>query len=628
MIGFDMKQFCRAPLSAVMLFGLASAVSHTAFANANDEIHATLDPLVVTATKIPTKTSNVIAQTTVIDGKTLANHQGKTALEVLAGQAGITITQNGGVGTLGNVYLRGYNGKNILVLIDGVRYGSATAGGSALGLLPAEQIDRIEILHGASGTSLYGADAVGGVIAIFSKGTYSQSGAVATLGAGSHKQHLASVGGKFGDKNTHLAFFASHTKTDGIDAIVSTKDWLGNPALHDTDLDGYVSKSASVSFAHRFDDKLSVGVNGMHNHSTTDIDSGSFANAHAKQKNGAVSGFVAYQGKIANTRLSLGQSQDKSTTYDEWSPNGGRFDTTQNHARLESQFKASDTVSVLAGVERLAQKVDSTTNYDVKARQVMSGFLGYQITGKYYDAQGNLRLDNNSQFGEQTHYNVGVAIKPLAGVRFGANYATGFQVPTFNELYYPNWNNPKLKPEYSKNGEVFAEYTNPFQRTRLTAYQNDVDNKIAGLQNIAEARMKGVSLTSDWRFKNGVSFGLGAEHLDAKNLSQKDANGVPYKLVYSPKNSYSAYVGYDNGLTNVKLSAKQVGERFTNATNSEKLDAHTLLHLSGGYQITPRLRMDARIDNLTDENYTLSSQFGTVYNTDGRNYFGSITYRY
>lgn len=602
------------------------------FANSNDQIHTTLDPLVVTATKIPTKTSNVIAQTTVIDNKTLANFKGKTALEVLANQAGIGITQSGGMGATSNVYLRGYNGQNILVLIDGVRYGSATLGESALHLLPVEQIDRIEILYGVSGTSLYGADAVGGVIAIFGKGGVGtpKTGLTATLGAGSHKQYLASVGASFANASTSISANVSHNKTDGIDAIVSAKDWLGNSTLHDTDLDGYASKNASVSFAHRFDDKLSVGVNGMYNHSTTDIDSGSFANAHAKQKNGAVSGFVAYQGKIANTRLSLGQSQDKSTTYDEWSPNGGRFDTAQNHARLESQFKASDTVSVLAGVERLAQKVDSTQSYDVKKRNVDSGFVGYQITGKYYDAQGNLRLDNNSQFGEQTHYNVGVAIKPLAGVRFGANYATGFKVPTFNQLYWAGAGNPLLQPEYSKNSEVFAEYAQKIHRTRLTAYQNEVENKIVGFpaSNVGKARMQGMSLYSDWRFKNGVSFGLGAEHLDAKNLSQKDINGVPYKLVYSPKNSYSAYVGYDNGLANIKLSAKQVGERFTNATNSEKLDAYTLFNLSGGYQITPRLRMDARIDNLTDENYTLSSQFGTVYNTDGRNYFGSITYRY
>jgi vitamin B12 transporter len=136
---------------------------------ANGEAEATLPSLTftTTATKTPTLVKNTIAQTTVIDEEQLQRYRGQSVLDVLRGKAGFYIKQNGGDGTLSNFSIRGLSAKNVAVLIDGIRYTSLSNGYAELALLPADQIDRIEVLYGASGSSLYGADATAGVIQIF-----------------------------------------------------------------------------------------------------------------------------------------------------------------------------------------------------------------------------------------------------------------------------------------------------------------------------------------------------------------------------------------------------------------------------------------------------------------------------
>lgn len=622
--------------------------STTSAAMADDNAVLVLDPMVVTTTLVPSKVSNVIAETTVIDNETLKSYQGKSVLDVLRTQPNLTITQSGGLGTASNFYLRGHDSKNVLVIIDGVRYSSLTTGQPAVNLLPAEQIERIEILHGASGAAVYGADAVGGVIQIFTKkGSNDGSKASLTVGAGSHSQLFVGANTHFGNENTQINLGVSHNKTDGFDAIVP------NTANHYPDDDGFKATNASLAINHRLNDSFNIGAQALYSESTTDIDGSAgedwssfppiiypaLEHAYAKQKNGAASAFIEHHNNLATTRLSYGRSIDKSKTFDNTqsqSIGGARFDTTQDHARLESRIKANDNTYVIAGIEHLKQQIDSTQNYEITAnnpidnRSITSGFVGYQVIGRYVDAQGNFRLDDNSQYGRQSNYNVGFAIKPITGVRLGASHATAFRAPTFNDLYWPNGGNINLKPETSENTEVFAEYTTALQRSRITAYRSDIDNLIAGwpAQNINAARIKGISATSDWYFDSGILLGASYSYQEPKNLSRTDADGNPYDLTNRPRYSTKGYLGYQHNNFDIKAEIEQVGKRYTNATNTAALDKYTLVNLAGGYQFSPNVRFDARINNLTDEEYTLSEQFGTRYATDGRNYFTSLTFSY
>ncbi|ERL54522.1 TonB-dependent receptor plug domain-containing protein [Psychrobacter aquaticus] len=629
-------------LSALGMVAVSATAATNDLAMADDNAlpKVELDEIVVTATRTPTKTSNVIAQTRVIDKEELQRYQGQTVVDVLKNQSGINISQSGGIGTISNFYMRGYDSKQVLVIIDGIRYSSISTGTPSLNLLSADQIDRIEILYGASGSSIYGSDAMGGVIQIFTKGSnVEQSNVSTTIGYGSHNHYQVGVTGQLKNDTSSLSLGVSRNKTDGFNAIANS-----NSFDYNADDDGFKSTNASLGLQHKLSNSLSAGLSALYSDSTTDIDSAgnTFPNAYSDQKNGSTNAFIQHQTPLTVTKLSYGQSIDKLTSHDNNSINyqdGSQFDTTQEQARLESQINAQPG-TVTVGAEWLSQKLDASdvldfsgfpapavqTAYDPDDRTVKSAFVGYQLSESYYDLQANYRVDDNSQYGNESTYNVGAAVRPLDGVRIGASYATGFRAPTFNDLYYPGYNNPDLKPETSKNTEVFVEYNKGKQISRLTGYHTDVEDLIGGNTNTGEAQIKGISLTSDWRVDSFL-FGLGYDYLDAKN---KTANSTNYNndLVYRPQNSGLIYVGYQQPTFDVRLEAKHTDDRFSDATNQTKLDSYTLVNLSGSIYIQPNLRANLRVDNLTDEDYTLSNQFGTEYATDGINYFTSLTYNW
>lgn len=595
-----------------------------------------LDKIVVTATRTPTKTSNVIAQTRVIDSEALQRYQGQTVVDVLKNQPGINITQSGGMGTASNFYMRGFDSKQVLVIIDGVRYGSISLGSPSLNLLAADQIDRIEVLYGASGSSIYGSDAMGGVIQIFTKGNnVEQSNVSTTVGYGSNNHYQVGITGQLKNDTSSLSLGVSRNETDGFNAIANSSS-----ADYNADDDGFKSTNASLALQHKLSDSLSAGISALYTDSTTDIDSAGnvFPNAYSDQKNGSANAYLQYKTPLTVSKLSYGQSIDKSTTHDANSidyQKGSQYDTTQEQARLETSINAQPG-TVIVGAEWLSQQLDASdvldfsgypdpavqTPYNPDDRTVKSAFVGYQLADTYYDVQANYRVDDNSQYGHESTYNLGAAIRPLAGMRIGANYATGFRAPTFNDLYWPGFSNPNLKPERTKNTEVFVEYVNDAQTSRLTGYYTDAEDLISSAANISEAKIKGLSLTSDWNM-NAFIFGLGYDYLDAKD---KTANSASYnqQLAYRPKNSGMVYVGYQQPMFDVRLEAKHTDDRVTAENN--KLDSYTLLNLSGAVYITPNLRANLRVDNITDEDYTLASQFGNEYATEGTSYFGSLTY--
>ncbi len=620
-----------------------SATAATANPTSDDSLpQVELDEIVVTATRTPTKTSNIIAQTRVIDNEQLQRYQGQTVVDVLKSQSGINISQSGGMGTISNFYMRGFDSKQVLVIIDGVRYSSISTGTPSLNLLPIDQIDRIEILYGASGSSVYGSDAMGGVIQIFTKGNnVEQSNISTSAGYGSNNHYQVGITGQLKNDTSSLSLGVSRNETDGFNAIANSDSYDYN-----NDDDGFESTNASLVLQHRFTDALSAGISGLYSDSTTEYDSGgdAFPDTHSDQKNGSANAFIEYQTPLTATKLSYGQSIDKLTSYDANSIDyneGSEFNSTQEQARLETSINAQPG-TVIVGAEWLSQKLDASdvlvyppypdttppvqTAYNPDDRKVKSAFVGYQLADTYYDLQANYRVDDNSQYGNESTYNIGAAILPLDGVRIGASYSTGFRAPTFNDLYYPGYSNPNLKPETSKNTEVFVEYNKGNQVSRLTGYDTDVEDLIGGNTNTAEAKIKGLSLTSDWQV-NSFIFGLGYDYLKAENDTSGSVN-KGNKLVYRPKNSGLIYVGYQQPSFDLRLEAKHTDDRFSDVANQNKLDSYTLVNLSSSVYINPNLRANLRIDNLTDEDYTLASQFGNEYATDGTSYFTSLTYNW
>jgi len=618
-------------LSALGLFAVNTAMAATSentSINDSNLPQVELDEIVVTATRTPTKVSNVIAQTRVVNSKELKRYQGQTVLEVLKRQPGISHYTNGGMGTVSNLYMRGYDGKQILVLIDGIRYSSLSTGTSALNLLPADQIDRIEILYGASGSSIYGADAMGGVIQVFTKGSnVEKTNYSVTAGVGSNDQYLYGASAQFAnDTGTTLSLSASHNESDGISAK------LPNASGYNKDEDGFESDNMSIAINQRINDQWLAGASALYSKSTTDFDDGDYDNAHADQENGSAQAYVDWRYIPGSSlKLQYGHSIDKSDSSSQY---GGVFDTKQDQISLLGQHQISIGQGFY-GVEYLNQSLDSSA-YEIDDRDVTSAFFGYIVDINQFDGQANVRYDDNSQYGDETTYNLGGAYHLSPDWRIGTSYAKGFRAPTFNDIYPGYGGNPDLKPETSDNYEAFVEYSTPLQSTRLTGYYNDVEDLISyvasptptnpyagATQNVDEAKVKGLSLTSDWTIDNYL-FGGSYDYQKAEDSSggSDDGNYLPYR----PEHKGLVYVGYRLPSLDIRAEYQYVGDYYSRITNTEAqfVDNYGLLNISGSYELTDNLSMTARLNNITNEDYI--TDIG--YNTDGTNFFTSLTYNW
>ena len=614
-------------LSALSVMAMqASAATDT---TTEDQPTAEFDAIVVTASRTPTKVENTIAQTRVIDEEALQRYQGQSALDVLKRQPGVTFKQNGGLGTVSNFYMRGYDNRQILVLIDGVRYSSVSLGGAALNLLPADQIERIEVIYGASGSSIYGSDAMGGVIQIFTKGSnvYSNNFSV-TAGAGSHDHYTYGANAQVTNgEGTTFSLGASHNETKGINATLPNVDNISGYRVYNNDNDGFESDNFSFALNHRFGDQVLMGTSGLYSKSTSEYDDGDYDNARTEQENGALQAYVDWQYMPdAAVKLQYGRSVDKSESFASYP---SVFDSTQDQVTLVGKNKLAMGQGVY-GLEYLTQSLDST-GYSIDDRDVKSAFAGYITANDRFDAQANVRYDDDSRYDDETTYNLGAAVHLSPDFRIGTSYAKGFRAPSFNELSPVYGGDLNLRPETSDNYEVFAQYNGQYERmshnTRLTGYRNDVDDLIAysnfQAKNINEAKIEGVSLTSDWEM-NDYLFGGSYDYQQAKDNSggSNDDNFLPFR----PEHQGLVYVGYRLPSLDVRAEYEYVGDYYSNVGNTEasKVEHYGLLNISGNYELSDNLSMSARLNNVTNEKYVTIPG----YNTDGTNFFTSLTYNW
>src|SRR5512139_369063 len=189
------------------------------------------DDVVVTANRVPQSRDSVLADVSVIEREEIERAGQSTLVELLRTQPGVEIESYGGPGALANVHLRGTNSQSVVVLVDGMRIGSATTGTTAFNQISPEQIERIEILRGPA-SSLYGADAVGGVIQIFTRRGDGKLQVNGYAGVGSYNTRQAGASASGGTDNTRFALNVSVLDSDGISAI-QTHDG------YDADDDGY-----------------------------------------------------------------------------------------------------------------------------------------------------------------------------------------------------------------------------------------------------------------------------------------------------------------------------------------------------------------------------------------------------
>lgn len=573
------------------------------------------DAVVVTAARVPQPRSQTLQPVNIITAEDIARSGQQTLVEVLQALGGVEITNAGGFGQPSGVFLRGANSAHTLVLVDGMRISSATAGSTALENIPLNQIERIEVVPGQL-SSLYGSDAIGGVVQIFTK--TGNEAPRASISAGLGTYNTRSVSGtarrRFGD--TELSVGAGRFETAGFDA---TKPSIAF-GQHNPDRDGYKNSNFSAKLAHQLAVGHEVGVTVFQSEGTTLFDNGPTTDDVNRQTLSAYSVYTRNQ-VLRNwqSTVRLAQSTDDSHVTGAFP---GFFTTRQPQLSWQNNINAGPGTAI-AGVEYVGQHVASDTAYTRTYRDIRSAFAGYVGQMGAHAWQANVRQDDNSQFGNHTTGLVGYAyhVTPTLRLRVGAG--TAFKAPTFNDLYFPGFANPDLHAEKARNREVGVNWNAGVHRLGATYF----DNRIADLivfdtttftpQNLNRARIKGTELAYDTSVRGF--------DVRAKATFQDPVDEATGKRLPRRAKQYGT-LAVNRAAGPLQLGAEVIasGARFdtTDEDPASRMHGYALLNLTASYRLRRDLSVRARWNNVFDREY----EFTRGFNTPGTNLFIGVQY--
>lgn len=607
----------RARLATLPLALAAAFPSIPSFAQTQDA--SQLKAVVISATRSPTRADELVSDVVVIDRAEIEKSVGRTLPEILARVPGVQFSSNGGLGKNSSLNIRGTEARHTILLIDGVRYGSATTGTPAWDNIPVDMIERIEILKGPA-SALYGSEAVGGVVQIFMrKGVkgFSPYGAV-TLGSEKYRQLAAGFSGGTGEVTYALG--VQKTREAGFSTTNPRVGKNFNP-----DRDGFDQDALNASVAYRINPAWTLDAGLLYADSVNHTDDG--LNRDTRYAGRTTVARTGVEGRLLpgwKTQLRYSQSVDsnKAIVADPaFFPS--LFKTTQNQWTWQNDVDTPIGVA-LAGVEQLTQQVDSTTPYTVTKREVSSYFVGLNGNEGRHSWQVNARHDDNSQFGGSNTGFAGYGFSITPAWRVNASYGTSFVAPTFNQLYFPASaffkGNPLLQPEHGRNTDLGVTWTEGGQTVKLVKYDNKIRDIIVTIGitpvNFARARIEGYSLSYAGAF--------GPLNLNASLDSLDPRNEITGKRL--PRRSASQLrlgADYAAGAWTYGGSILRVGGSFDDAANLKPLDGYTTADVFADYAISKDWKLQAKLNNLTNR------QYETVlgYNQPGRGVFVTLRYQ-
>ncbi len=606
---------------------LSAALALTLPASALAQTDATdLDQVTVTGTRTAVTVDASLSAVEVIDHDAIQRSQAQSLPQLLRGRAGVNLSNQGGAGKLTTLFLRGSESDHVLVLIDGIRIGSSTSGLVAFQDLPLAMIDRIEIVRGPR-SSLYGSDAIGGVIQIFTRRDRGAATPRFALTAGSHDLREASAGIGGGGTRGWYGIDAAYQRTDGINACnvasptpFSGGCFIGTPQ---PDRDGYRNRSLSLRGGINPTEALTFEGHALRVEGHNDYDGDFVDNSDIVQQ--VIGGSAKWQAADSlKLQVTAGRNVDASDNFLGTLPNGA-FSTNRDSATLQGDVTLAPRQVVTLGLDWLEDSVVSDTPYDELARGNRAGFAQYQGHLGAHDLQASLRRDNNDQFGSHTTGSAAWGRDFGAGWRATAGYGTAFKAPTFNELYYPFFGNPALQPESSRSWEAGLAYRTQRFHWRLDGFSTQVDNLIAYdasiflPNNIDRARLRGAELGIGSAYA-GWDLDASASWLDPRNRSGVHAgNQLPRRA----RRTARLDLGRGFGKFHVGVTAVAEDARFDDVANTRRLGGYATLDLRAEYALTPEWTVQASVANLFDREY----QTAAFYNQPGREFAISLRWR-
>ncbi len=591
------------------------------FAFASD---SELQTIIVTASRIAETADDTLASVSVITREDIERQQAQSVQSVLQGMAGINITNNGGLGKATSVFLRGTESDHVLVLIDGIKVGSATLGTTALQHIPIEQVERIEIVRGPL-SSLYGSEAIGGVIQIFTRKGGGETKPFFSIGAGRYGTYNASVGVSGGSERGWFSLSASGIDNKGFNACNGkpSPDGAGCFTIEPDD-DGYNNLSGALRVGYRFESGLDIDVHALQ--STSDIEfDGGFVNESESLQH-VFGGTVRFSPHdIWHLSLAIGSSQDETDNFKDGTFQT-RFETERNTASFQNDFSIMGDHLLTLGVDYQKDRVDGTTHYSVTSRDNKGIFSQYLATIGHQDLQLSLRQDDNEQFGHHTTGNVAWGYRLDDGLRVNASYGTAFKSPTFNELYYPGYGNANLQPEESQSIEFGLSGKTSWGRWSSNIYETLVDDliaydsSVAAPGNINQARIRGLEIILATQIKSW-DFTANFTLLDPENRSNGSSKGNV--LPRRAKQSMSIDASHKVGKTTLGSTLIFEGGRYDDLSNTRELSGYATVDLRAEYVFAEDWLLQARIENLFDKDYETAA----FYNQPGRGLYMTLRYQ-
>jgi vitamin B12 transporter len=567
------------------------------------------EKFIVTSSRLAQPIADALADVTVIGEEEILRSTAQSLPQLLQRQPGVEVTLNGGPGSNSGVFLRGANASQTLVLVDGLRVSSSSAGATTIEAIPLDQIERIEILRGPA-SSLYGADAIGGVIQVFTKRGAPGLRGHASASYGTHNTGNASAGLRGGTGAVRYSLQAGITESDGFNAIVNPANFGYNP-----DRDGYSTRNLGGSVAFDWAPGHSLEVRGMRNKLDAQTDGGPDFDDRTLTTVEAYS--LVSRNRFAkswSSVLTLGQGRDDSVSKSAF----GDFPFETEQRQLMWQNDVGLPVGTLSVVlERREEKLATTNDFAVTSRDTDSIGAVYQLREGAWALQGNVRLDDSNQYGEQTTGGISAGYHVTPAWRLTAGYSTAFKAPSFNDLYFPFFSNPLLVPEEAKNAEIGSYWNWRMGASRFdakaVAYRNRVTNLIVfgcdesfncRPDNVEKANLEGVTLGLDW------SHG-GTRVAGSLDLQRPENANTGNLLPRRARKHGTLLVTHDTGPITVGAEWIASSERYDNAANTVRLAGYGIVNLTAEWRFARGWTAFLRGNNVFDRDYVLAADYST-----------------
>lgn len=610
------------------LLPLALAAAYPAFAEDLPRYNG--ETTVVTATRTPRDPSQLASDVTVITAADIAQSSAPDLPSLLARQPGIAMAQTGSTGQTASLFLRGTNSNHVQLLIDGQRIGSATTGAAAWQMIPLEMIERIEIVRGGA-SGAYGADAIGGVVQIFTKQGGGKPHANASIEAGSygHTATTAGIGGSSG--NLRYQFNVRASNDGGVNATQP------GHSLYEADRDGSHNAGFNGNLAYFIDERNEIGAQLLYSNSRTEFDAGGLP-ANPVTQNRLLNYSVYSRNTLLpnwESTVRVGESRDWSKAdgwdWNSFTPAIDRFETRQQQVNWSNRIK-SGWGNWLLGAETLEDKVSSSVQYDRDSRRTNAVFGGWSQTFGRHSLQANVRHDHSDQFGGFDSGNLGYSFELVKNTHVYTNVGRAFHAPTFNDLYYPAspWfsPNPNLKPEQAHTAEIGLKTRLARWQFNAALFQTRLTDMIAStgttMENVGKARIRGATFGANGQLGN---FDL------AGNLTWQDPRNLDRdtQLTRRARVLGNARASYRLGDWRPFAELEGQSGRFEAASNAaaSRMHGYLLTHVGTDYRLTRDWKLSLRVNNVFDQHYALAKDYATPYadyTTLGRTFLVKLTW--